>query len=215
MNGSWCVQGSPAARRAFVPQLRSGKFNVLLTTYEYIIKDKQVLAKVLREHLVLHTVQLPIAHRGLISCDLFYHVNINKKEIRSGLLIRMHWDCGSRFAGSTWSWMRATGWRTTTVSWLKCWTHTTWLRGVSCWRGRPCRTSCLSCGHCSISCCQPSSRAAAPSNSGSTPPSPWLERRSEFVLIWKQYKHIRNIKTMQADWRRVLLEDLYAFLKMF
>lgn len=40
------LQGSPAARRAFVPQLRSGKFNVLLTTYEYIIKDKQVLAKV-------------------------------------------------------------------------------------------------------------------------------------------------------------------------
>lgn len=41
-----CSQGSPAARRAFVPILRSGKFNVLLTTYEYIIKDKQVLAKV-------------------------------------------------------------------------------------------------------------------------------------------------------------------------
>lgn len=43
---TFCFQGSPAARRAFVPQLRSGKFNVLLTTYEYIIKDKQVLAKV-------------------------------------------------------------------------------------------------------------------------------------------------------------------------
>lgn len=40
------AQGSPAARRAFVPQLRSGKFNVLLTTYEYIIKDKHILAKV-------------------------------------------------------------------------------------------------------------------------------------------------------------------------
>ncbi|KAB1259411.1 Transcription activator BRG1 [Camelus dromedarius] len=39
-------KGSPAARRAFVPQLRSGKFNVLLTTYEYIIKDKHILAKV-------------------------------------------------------------------------------------------------------------------------------------------------------------------------
>ncbi|KAF7240068.1 Transcription activator BRG1 [Varanus komodoensis] len=38
-------KGSPAARRAFVPQLRSGKFNVLLTTYEYIIKDKHILAK--------------------------------------------------------------------------------------------------------------------------------------------------------------------------
>ncbi len=44
--GFFVFQGSPAARRAFVPQLRSGKFNVLLTTYEYIIKDKQVLAKV-------------------------------------------------------------------------------------------------------------------------------------------------------------------------
>lgn len=43
-------QGSPAARRAFVPQLRSGKFNVLLTTYEYIIKDKHILAKVTCPH---------------------------------------------------------------------------------------------------------------------------------------------------------------------
>lgn len=41
---SW--KGTPALRRGFVPQLRSGKFNVLLTTYEYIIKDKQILAKV-------------------------------------------------------------------------------------------------------------------------------------------------------------------------
>lgn len=34
-------------RRSLVPQLRSGKFNVLLTTYEYIIKDKHILAKVM------------------------------------------------------------------------------------------------------------------------------------------------------------------------
>lgn len=33
-------------RRSLVPQLRSGKFNVLITTYEYIIKDKHILAKV-------------------------------------------------------------------------------------------------------------------------------------------------------------------------
>ena len=32
-----------------MPQLRSGKFNVLLTTYEYIIKDKHILAKVCRQ----------------------------------------------------------------------------------------------------------------------------------------------------------------------
>uniref|UniRef100_A0A7N8YIV7 Transcription activator BRG1-like n=1 Tax=Mastacembelus armatus TaxID=205130 RepID=A0A7N8YIV7_9TELE len=46
-------KGSPAARRAFVPQLRSGKFNVLLTTYEYIIKDKQVLAKIRWKYMIV------------------------------------------------------------------------------------------------------------------------------------------------------------------
>lgn len=40
------LQGTPSMRRSLVPQLRSGKFNVLLTTYEYIIKDKHILAKV-------------------------------------------------------------------------------------------------------------------------------------------------------------------------
>uniref|UniRef100_A0A4W3GQL3 SWI/SNF related BAF chromatin remodeling complex subunit ATPase 4a n=1 Tax=Callorhinchus milii TaxID=7868 RepID=A0A4W3GQL3_CALMI len=46
-------KGSPAARRAFVPQLRSGKFNVLLTTYEYIIKDKHVLAKIRWKYMIV------------------------------------------------------------------------------------------------------------------------------------------------------------------
>uniref|UniRef100_A0AAZ3PWF2 SWI/SNF related, matrix associated, actin dependent regulator of chromatin, subfamily a, member 4 n=1 Tax=Oncorhynchus tshawytscha TaxID=74940 RepID=A0AAZ3PWF2_ONCTS len=43
----------PQARRAFIPQLRSGKFNVLLTTYEYIIKDKQVLAKIRWKYMIV------------------------------------------------------------------------------------------------------------------------------------------------------------------
>ncbi|KQK85164.1 transcription activator BRG1-like protein [Amazona aestiva] len=47
------VKGSPAARRAFVPQLRSGKFNVLLTTYEYIIKDKHILAKIRWKYMIV------------------------------------------------------------------------------------------------------------------------------------------------------------------
>ena len=40
-------KGSPHLRRSIQNQMRSKKFNVLLTTYEYIIKDKGVLAKVL------------------------------------------------------------------------------------------------------------------------------------------------------------------------
>lgn len=40
-------KGSPLARRALQNQVKSNKFNVLLTTYEYIIKDKSSLAKVI------------------------------------------------------------------------------------------------------------------------------------------------------------------------
>jgi len=39
-------KGSPIMRRTLQTQMRSNKFNVLLTTYEYVIKDKSVLAKV-------------------------------------------------------------------------------------------------------------------------------------------------------------------------
>ena len=39
-------KGSPTARKALQAQVRSGKFNVLCTTYEYIIRDKATLAKV-------------------------------------------------------------------------------------------------------------------------------------------------------------------------
>ncbi|XP_038660605.1 probable global transcription activator SNF2L2 isoform X4 [Scyliorhinus canicula] len=46
-------KGTPALRRSFIPQLRSGKFNVLLTTYEYIIKDKHVLAKLRWKYMIV------------------------------------------------------------------------------------------------------------------------------------------------------------------
>ncbi len=39
-------KGSPQHRRNVQGQLRSGRFNALVTTYEYIIKDKSVLSKV-------------------------------------------------------------------------------------------------------------------------------------------------------------------------
>lgn len=39
-------KGSPIIRKQLGSQLKGGKFNVLLTTYEYVIKDKGVLSKV-------------------------------------------------------------------------------------------------------------------------------------------------------------------------
>ncbi|TSN86087.1 putative global transcription activator SNF2L2 [Bagarius yarrelli] len=46
-------KGMPSMRRMLVPQLRSGKFNVLLTTYEYIIKDKHILAKIRWKYMIV------------------------------------------------------------------------------------------------------------------------------------------------------------------
>ena len=39
-------KGSPPVRKQLSAQLKGGKFNVLLTTYEYVIKDKATLSKV-------------------------------------------------------------------------------------------------------------------------------------------------------------------------
>ena len=40
-------QGSPNMRRSASSQIRVGKFNVVLTTYEYVMRDKSVLSKVI------------------------------------------------------------------------------------------------------------------------------------------------------------------------
>ena len=46
-------KGTPATRRVVQPQLKSGKFNVLLTTYEYVIKDKAVLSKIRWKYMII------------------------------------------------------------------------------------------------------------------------------------------------------------------
>ncbi|XP_041974353.1 ATP-dependent helicase brm [Aricia agestis] len=46
-------KGSPQSRRLVQTQMRSTKFNVLLTTYEYVIKDKGVLAKVQWKYMII------------------------------------------------------------------------------------------------------------------------------------------------------------------
>lgn len=46
----FAYKGSPNNRREIQTQMRGTKFNVLITTYEYVIKDKSILAKVWYTH---------------------------------------------------------------------------------------------------------------------------------------------------------------------
>ncbi len=46
-------KGNPAQRRALQVELRMGQFQVLLTTYEYIIKDRPVLSKLKWIHMII------------------------------------------------------------------------------------------------------------------------------------------------------------------
>jgi len=47
------LKGSPAARRAVQYQIKSGKFNVLITTYEYIIREKALLTKLRWKYMII------------------------------------------------------------------------------------------------------------------------------------------------------------------
>lgn len=143
-------KGMPSMRRSLVPQLRSGKFNVLITTYEYIIKDKHILAKVRACNELTHTGR---------------HTN---RAFSISLFIVF------RSAGSTWLWTRATVWRTTTASLHRCWTRIMLPHAGFCWQEPLCRTNCLSFGLYSTFSYPQSSKAAATLSSGSMLHSPWL-----------------------------------------
>lgn len=46
-------KGNPMQRRNIQAELRMGQFQVLLTTYEYIIKDRPILSKIKWVHMII------------------------------------------------------------------------------------------------------------------------------------------------------------------
>jgi ATP-dependent helicase STH1/SNF2 len=47
------LKGSPLQRKDLYPRLRAGDFQVCLTTYEYIIKERPVLSKIKWIHMII------------------------------------------------------------------------------------------------------------------------------------------------------------------
>jgi hypothetical protein len=62
-------------RRQIQSQMRSTKFNVLLTTYEYVIKDKGMLAKVILYPLHLTVFIKQGINRIIFHSFVYYKIN--------------------------------------------------------------------------------------------------------------------------------------------
>ncbi|ESO94903.1 hypothetical protein LOTGIDRAFT_207958 [Lottia gigantea] len=63
-------KGCPMTRRCLSGTVKSGKFNVLLTTYEYIIKDKAVLSKLRWKYMIIDEGHRMKNHHCKLTCIL-------------------------------------------------------------------------------------------------------------------------------------------------
>lgn len=53
-------KGNPVQRRALQSEIRTGNFQVLLTTYEYIIKDRPILSRIKWIHMIIGASFYPL-----------------------------------------------------------------------------------------------------------------------------------------------------------
>ncbi|KAL4132863.1 hypothetical protein QTP88_009944 [Uroleucon formosanum] len=77
-------KGSPIMRRTLQTQMRSNKFNVLLTTYEYVIKDKSVLAKLHWKYMIIDEGHRMKNHHCKLTQVLNTHYNAPHRLLLTG-----------------------------------------------------------------------------------------------------------------------------------
>lgn len=77
-------KGSPHVRRILQNQMKATKFNVLLTTYEYIIKDKSVLAKVPFKYMIIDEGHRMKNHHCKLTQILNTHYNAPYRLLLTG-----------------------------------------------------------------------------------------------------------------------------------
>lgn len=135
-------KGSPNGRKSLQAQVRSGRFNVLITTYEYIIRDKATLSKVRWKFMIIDEGHRMKNHHCKLTQILNTHYIAPHRLLLTGTPLQVCPSCYLNF-------------------------YNTASRDHNVWFG--CfRTSFRSCGLCSTFCCPASSRRSQLSNSGST-----------------------------------------------
>lgn len=77
-------KGSPGGRRAIQNNMRATKFNVLLTTYEYVIKDKAVLAKLQFKYMIIDEGHRMKNHHCKLTQVLNTHYNAPYRLLLTG-----------------------------------------------------------------------------------------------------------------------------------
>lgn len=77
-------KGSPGGRRHIQNQMRATKFNVLLTTYEYVIKDKSVLAKLSWKYMIIDEGHRMKNHHCKLTQVLNTHYNAPFRLLLTG-----------------------------------------------------------------------------------------------------------------------------------
>lgn len=77
-------KGSPHLRRILQNQMKATKFNVLLTTYEYVIKDKSILAKVPFKYMIIDEGHRMKNHHCKLTQILNTHYNAPYRLLLTG-----------------------------------------------------------------------------------------------------------------------------------
>ncbi|GME86010.1 unnamed protein product [Ambrosiozyma monospora] len=86
-------KGAPAFRKELAQRVKAGDFNVLLTTYEYVIKDKSVLSKVKWVHMIIDEGHRMKNTKSKLSYTLteFYHTDY--RLILTVLVVKIRSSC--------------------------------------------------------------------------------------------------------------------------
>ncbi|XP_065182982.1 transcription activator BRG1-like isoform X2 [Sycon ciliatum] len=77
-------KGAPAARKALALKVKTTRYNVLLTTYEYVMKDRNILSKIQWKHMIIDEGHRMKNHHCKLTTTINQHYQTSHRLILSG-----------------------------------------------------------------------------------------------------------------------------------